>query len=202
MIFSRFLCFSVALAATLAISACNKKDKDPLRKWIDPTFSMNVVPVPMDWPKEERDWHDTPRIAAYQQRLYEEKGAPDYFYLYWRRDGKPLTAREFTMDSWVHRNDEDRSPMNNLPDRGWIYLDDDAIYRFQRNGPEKKPLPDTIRLITEYGDPHEIKESTDPAGQPHTIYQYYDEGKIFYFREGKKYKEQNTQRMEGFLERR
>lgn len=195
--------WTLCLVAVLVLAGCDKNQTTDFGTIkVDPRISYNAARTPPEWPDEKRDWDEDPRIAEMQQRVYDTMGAPDYFYLFWRRDGKPITTREFETASWFYRDDEKNNPYTKKPEMGWVYLADDIMYTFNRREAEYKPLPDTVKTICDYGDPHEIKESKDQAGAQIEIYQYYDTGKVFYFRDGKLYDEQNLPRMEGFWQRR
>jgi hypothetical protein len=189
------------LLCCLSMTGCNKSPK----QWypsVLPTFSMNVAPVPDQWPLEDKHWNLNPLIAAQEQKTYEEKGAPDFFYLYWRNDGKPMTTREFETLSWVNRANKKNHPLKTPRKVGWIYLDEKIICTFTRSEVKEEDLTDKIDTICTYGDPNEIKDTVDVAGNPNVVYQYYSDGKVYYFLDGKKVKEENQPRMEGFFDRR
>lgn len=199
----RLICLILTLGLALATTACgssNKKGPRPIQP--NPTFSMNMAQVPADWPLEDRDWALDPVAAERQQAVYGRLGKPDYFWLYWRRDEKPMTSLEFMASEWVNRDNKQARKNQPGPTIGWVYVDEAKVVKFGRGEPEEKDLPDTFRVISDYGDPQEIKESVDVTGAANVIYQYYDQGKIFYFRDGKKYKEESAPRMEGFFKRR
>jgi len=159
----------------------------------DPRFSINLVEVPADWPDERIDWpRDNATLAAQQQAVYEQYGKPDYFRLLWKRDGRMMTNTEFQNMAWQRRAKAGkRKEQIETPDLEWVYLDDKLTFQFTRGKVVKGELPDTTRIVTEYGDPHEIKETIDVTKAPNVVYQYYDQGKVFYFREGKLYREEN-----------
>lgn len=191
---TRYYTLIFVAAIVLTTAACNNKPK-PKVSGLDTTFSWNIATVGDEWPDEEKSWSENPNIARHQQRIYEEMGTPDFFWVYWRPDGSPLTSREIETQSWIYR-DSKNHPLKKQPDLGWIYLADDKLIRFRNSGPEEIELTDMVRTICDLGDPHEIKDINDEI-----IYQYYDEGKIFYYRNGELYKEQDTPRMEGFYDR-
>lgn len=56
-----------------------------------------------------------------------------------------------------------------------------------------------MRVIAENGDPHEVKEANDINGFNTLIYQYYDLGKVVYFRDGKKIREDKTTELPGMI---
>jgi hypothetical protein len=173
----------LVVAAALLLAGCGGSTK-PRVLQPDITFSLNVMEVPADWPLEKRDWPEDVEQAAIRQRIYEEEGAPDYFRFRWRKDGKPVTRREvqqmlFTEDK--AKRDLKKFARNRDLDVDWIYTEKGLLYRFGKKGAEKEDLNDQWKIISEYGDPHEIKEIDDPQGKI-TIYQYYDQGKVFYYR--------------------
>ncbi|CAN5246088.1 hypothetical protein BH09SUM1_BH09SUM1_10450 [soil metagenome] len=189
-----------AFCALLAgVTACGGSKPKSRKLAPDPTFSLNVIEVPADWPDEKRDWPVDPVTSAQQQAVYEQNGKPDFFRILWNRDGRLMMQRELAADAWNKRNA--KKPQA-APEMEWIYLDKAMTYQFKRGGVIKKNLPDNIRTVTEYGDPEEMKESVDMSGAPNLIYQYYNRGKVFYFREGKMYKEENQTPMPGMSMRR
>lgn len=190
-----FLMLLVAL--TMATSACGTKRR---KLEANPSFSINVIPVPRDWPDEsKRDWASDPVLASQQQAVYEQHGPPDFFRVLWSRDGRLMTQREMNARAWMDRK---QKQSKEAPDFEWIYLDKKVTYRFRKGSPTKGVLKDNIRIVTEYGDPQEIKDSMDVSRAPVQIYQYYDRGKVFYFRDGDLYKEENQTPMPGMGMRR
>ncbi|MEO8376689.1 MAG: hypothetical protein ABI579_03395 [Candidatus Sumerlaeota bacterium] len=198
---------SVFLAATCACAltaGCSNKPKQRVL-FPDIKYSFNVMAVPDDWPLEKKDWPVDPTEAAVRQALYEKEGPPDYFRFRWRKDGHPVTKREVAEMLSV-KAPEKRSLRRFTEGKDlkmdWIYKDKGDLYTFDKKGAQKSDLPDELKIICEYGDPQEIKTTNDPARRPVTIYQYYDEGKIYYFTNGNLTREETTTRMEGFSERR
>lgn len=192
------LCFWILLAALLALSGCG--GNKPRRLQPDPKFSINVMAVPSDWPDEKRDWPKDEALATVQQQVFEENGSPDFFRFRWRKDEKPMTRRE--LQQMMYEADRERSTRRYFKSRtieiDWIYLSKGVLYKFGKSGAEEKPIEDQWRVICDYGDPQDIKQSVDFSGRPNVIYQYFSEGKIFYFRDGVKYREEDQPRMEGF----
>ncbi len=190
---------AIGCVAMLAIG-CASKQAGPRPVVPDPLFSYNVAKVPKNFPLENRDWSEDERIASHQQAVHAKHGSPDFFWLQWNRDGRLMTKQDFRTESWVRRGEKDvakRQP----PSIAWIYLDDGLSYEFKASGAQEKPLTDMLRIVCDYGDPGELKDVKDALGEPSVIMQYYEEGKIFYFKEGKKTSEENVQRMPGFYSR-
>lgn len=166
----------------------------------DVNFSLNVIAVPPDWPDEKKDWSKDPQIALHQQATYEKHGRPDYFLIKWNRDGRLKSGREFQAEMATAKTKSASKMMRmRSPDFEWVYTEKKLLFGFKRSGPVEKELPDTIATVCEYGDPHEMKEDRDVADQKTEIFQYYDTGKIYYYRDGKKYKEENTKPMPGMM---
>jgi hypothetical protein len=185
----------VALVGLMMIPGCGSKGR---RIKPDITFSYNVVATPADWPNEKKDWPKDPRMAAFQQAVYEEHGAPDFFRILYDRSGRVVTQRELKEKAWVQRNNKQARLDTEFE---WIYLDKKLTYRFEARGPIKADLPDNIRILCEYGDPMEMKTTIDINKRNLVIYQYYDRGKIFYFHEGKLDKEEDITAMPGMFMR-
>lgn len=200
----RKLAVVLAVISACALAACAGKPKQRVL-FPDIEYSFNVMEVPADWPLEKKDWPLDPTEAAVRQAVYEKEGAPDHFRFRWRKDGKPVTRREVTEMLFV--KDKSKRSLRRFTEgkdlpMDWVYKDKGEIYTFTKKGAEKSPLPDELKVICEYGDPQEIKNSVDVSRRPVQIYQYYDQGKIYYFTDGKLTREETTQRMEGFYERR
>lgn len=182
------------------LAGCNKGNK-PRPVSPDFTFSLNIAPVPEDWPLEDKDWHEDEIIAMHQQDTYYELGVPDWFYLFWRRDGRPMTQTQFQAQAWATRRNKD-SRYDQPPRVGWIYLDEGIMVTFDKRGAEREPIDDTVRTLAEFGDPHEIKEEFTDNGGMQTTYQYYDEGRIVYFLDGNRTRIESTTPMPGWIWRR
>lgn len=161
----------------------------------DPRFSLNLIEVPQDWPIEKKDWPADPMLASAQQRIYEENGKPDFFQVMWKRDGRLMRTQEFEREM-LSRNEHDQKAFlksRSLADQfRWIYVDKKLVYNFKKKTPEKIDLTDDLKTVTIYGDPEDIKESTDANGDKMLIFTYFSEGKIYYYRNGKQYKEDDV----------
>jgi hypothetical protein len=164
----------------------------------DPKFSMNLIKVPKDWPDEERDWPlQDPQMAAVQKDAYEEHGAPDFFRVVYDRGGRIMTRAELQAEVWMTRN-SDQKP--EPPEVEWIYLGEEPYsISFGPKGALKRPLRDDIRILTEYGDPHDAKVTNDALQRRITAFSYFDRGKIFRFHEGKLVEEQDVTPMPGMV---
>lgn len=184
----------LAAIVPLMASGCNRTPKKRVLV-PDHRFSVNLVPVPPDWPDEAKDWPDDVDMALRQQRVYERHGAPDYFRLRWNRDGRIIPQAELQQKLMAVRQRNLEKFMAELDlENEWVYLDKGKLFRFQRSGVVERDLPDTIRTLTDYGDPADIKESRDIVG-PVTVFTYYDRGKIFTFRDDMIVKEENIPAM-------
>ncbi len=188
--------FKLTLTIVLFFAVGCAKEQIPRPINPDPLFSLNVAEVPPDWPLEEKDWSLNPYIAAQQQRTYQLNGIPDYFYIFWNRDGRPITNKEFSQEQWVNRNNNRRR--EGPQDIGWIYLDQEKVFRFSRRGIQELDLTDQIETIIDYGDPEDIKTANDTLGDSTTIYTYYSEGKVYTFKDGVLIREENQPVIDGF----
>lgn len=190
-------------ALVLSTSSCSRKQKSPQRRAITPntTFSLNMAQVPADWPLAD-DWALDDRVVVHQEKIYHEYGKPDYFWLMWRRDGRPMTHREFRASEWVTRKNKKRVTIDDPVEVAWMYVDRGVMFSFSPSGARKIDVTDPMRTIVEYGDPHEIKETVNVQGRNQLSYQYYDEGKVFYYEEGKQTKVDTMPRLEGYFDRR
>lgn len=187
----------LAIVATLAIllSACNTVPKGPYPD-PDPKFSWNLVDTPQTWPDEEKSWSEDPDIALAQQNVYERYGAPDYFRVVWFRDGRLASATDVHQVLFGLQKRQMARTVRDMP-REWIYLDEKLGFMFPRSGVERRELEDWYEILADYGDPHEIKESTGPTGRREVSFHYVDSGNIFYFMEGKKIREDKVQGVPG-----
>ncbi len=192
--------FVLALAVGL-LAGCGSRNRARIMV-PDSSFSVNVVPTPSDWPDEARDWHADPVIAAQQQRVYETYGTPEYFRFLWRGDGEVVRQGDLFDMLARHRKDPAKFIAERNPDMEWVYLDHGVTYRFTRSGPQRADLSDPIRIICQYGDPQEVKEHSGPDGARMLSYQYYNIGRIFYFRDGEKIREERQPPMSGYEVRR
>lgn len=191
----------VAVLGAGMLSACGSRNR-PRVLVPNSDFSVNVVEAPADWPDEKRDWHEDPVIAAQQQRVYETYGKPDYFRFLWRRDGGVVRQADLYDLLYTNRRDPADYMREQSLDLEWIYLDQGITYRFTRSGPEQEPLTDALRVITDLGDPEEMKEHVEPDGTEALTYQYYSRGVIYYFRDGEKIREERHAPVSGWNHRR
>lgn len=184
----------LAVALPLVTAGCNRTPKKRVLV-PDHQFSVNLVSVPPDWPDEDKDWPDDVDMALRQQRTYERHGPPDFFRIRWNRDGRIIPQGELQQKLMADRQRDLEKYMKELSlEHEWVYVDKGKIFRFQRSGVEERELPDTIRILSEFGDPADIKETRDVGG-PVTVYTYYDRGKLFSFREGTLFREENIPAM-------
>ena len=188
----------ILMAGTAFTSGCGRNP----RIFPDARFSVNVASVPRDWPDEKKDWPEDVDAALRMQRVYERYGVPDYFRIRWARDGRLLSQKELNQMQFTsnQRSFAKYMKQSNL-EYEWVYLDEKKLIRFHRNRVEETDLPDTIRIICEYGDPSDISQTRDIAG-PITTYSYYGLGKRFYFRDGVLDRQEDFTSMPGFSERR
>ena len=191
----------LAVLTVAALSACGSRNR-PRVLVPNSDFSVNVVPAPPDWPDERRDWHPDPVISAQQQRVFETYGKPDYFRFLWRRDGRIVRQADLYDLLYTHRRDpEDYMKEQNL-DLEWVYLEHGITYRFTPSGPQQGEVSDALRVITDLGDPEEMKENVDRDGVEELTYQYYSRGVIYYFRDGTKIREERHAPVSGWNHRR
>ncbi|MCB2156163.1 hypothetical protein KQI84_14900 [bacterium] len=158
------------LAAVLLLTAC--KDK-PTELAPDPEFSINVMAVPVDWPREELDWPDNPTLRRTQQEAWARYGTPDFIrfiYTMDRRIVKPSEAIEGHRMAGKFTEQEQE----------WVYLADEIVLRFKGAETIERPLDDILRTVVMYGDPNEIKRWPE-LGVERTSFTYYDAGKTFNF---------------------
>lgn len=195
----------LAGAALLLATSCASTPEQPQLRAITPntTFSLNMAEVPDDWPIAE-DWALDEEVVVHQEKIYNEYGKPDFFWLMWRRDGRPMTHREMRASEWVTRKNSRQNRVNveDAVDIAWMYLDEDVMFSFSPSGAKKLEITDPMRTIVEFGDPHEIKETVNMQGRDQLSYQYYDEGKVFYYENGKQTKVDTMPRLEGYFDRR
>lgn len=192
------LLIGVFVVTTLSASCGGRRP----RIFPNAQFSVNVAPVPLDWPDEEKDWPENVDAALRMQRVYERHGPPDFFRIRWTRDGRILTQRELSQMQWTANQRSFQRFMNQMQlEHEWVYLDERKLFRFHRNRVEETELPDTIRIICEYGDPNDISQTRDVVG-PVTTYTYFQLGTRFYFRDGKLDRREEFTAMTGWGERR
>jgi hypothetical protein len=198
---TRFLAALLVILTVLSVAGCGSKTR---RLSPEATFSYNIVEVPSDWPDEKVDWpKDDADLALRQQQAYEKYGAPDYFRVRWRKDGRIVSDGELTQMLWSAKSKNAKGLMKReSPDLDWMYLDKNMLISFPKSGVKKEDLPDVLRVVSEYGDPNEIKESRDVNGMDTLILHYYDEGRVVYFKDGKKTNEEIIQAMPGMIMRR
>lgn len=186
------------LLATFQVGCGGKRP----RVFPDANFSINVAPVPADWPDEAKDWPDDVDAALRMQRVFERHGVPDFFRLRWSRDGRILSQRELTQMQWTANQRSFQKYMKSADiEHEWVYLDERRLFRFHRNRVEEKELPDTIRIICEYGDPSDISQTRDIVG-PITTYSYFHLGYRFYFRDGMLDRREEFNALHGWGDRR
>lgn len=180
------LALLVGLLPVLLVS-CNKNKRKIAP---DPEYSLNVMPVPEFWPREEQDWPKDPVAARVQQDYLAEHGRPDFFRVVWRPDRRII--RHFEMMDAIERKG---AGLAAAPELEWIYLEGDTVVRFYPRRHEARELDHRLLTHCVYGDPHEVKSNPDPAtGRILETYFYYDIGKVYYYdaETGKLVREQPT----------
>jgi hypothetical protein len=172
-------------------------------RFIEPdiTFSVNIIAVPADWPIEDEDWPEDIDMALRQQRAYEKYGKPEFFRVRWNREGRVISRTELQQRMNAQKERKvDRFLKALDAEREWLYRERNLLLRFHKDRVEERPLPDTLRILCDFGDPHEVTQTADALG-PLVVYRYFDRGKVFYFRNEKLFKEDTVPAMPGWGER-
>lgn len=168
--------FMVLLAILAFSAACEKKpEKKPLE--LNPEFSVNVMPVPDFWPREKFDWPEDPHERQVYQQAWAEHGTPDFFRQVHTFDGRIVRPIEL---------EEGHTLISRRPSAvwEWVYLEDEKLLKFRGAKMEVEELPDTVRVVCEYGDPNEIKTFELTDQEEKTVFIYYNHGMKFEFVDG------------------
>ena len=172
------------LAAGLLVfaSACAKKpEKKPLS--MDPSFSVNVMPVPTFWPRDKFDWPDDEDKKAVHQAAYAKYDKPDFIRKVWTFDDRIVTSQE--MEEGTHMVGKRPEPLVE-----WIYLDREFVLRFKgTQEPEKRDLSDQLAVVCIEGDPNNIDYVSLDEQTEQETWQYWTSGMEYTFVEGDKTKE-------------
>lgn len=186
------------LIVTMIVGCGGKNNRRLIQP--DPKFSYNLVEVPVDWPNEDKDWPEDIDEALIRQQAYEKYGTPDYFRLIWFRDERLASEGDIKQLAFGKSGRKLKEYLGSR-EREWVYLDKEMILHFERGKMEIRDLTDEIETISQYGDPHAIRMNEDVVGGKTRSFTYYDTGKIYYFRDGKKVREEDQQAMPGMMMR-
>jgi hypothetical protein len=162
-------------------------------------FSINVIPTPNWWPREDKDWNADPSIARMQQDYIAEHGKPEAIRVIWTRDRSLMRQGELADRVRKNRNRMVDTP----PELEWIYLERGKVVRFLRDRLEERDLDDRLRAVALYGDPNEWKVTRDAAGRDIETHIYYNEGLLMTFlvSDGSKVREERFQPVTGYQRR-
>ncbi len=172
-VLSALLIGSLLVVTGIATTGCGEKKPEKLPLTADPIFSVNVIPVPAFWPRENFDWSEDENLRILEKSTYEEYGAPDYIRLVHTFDRRIVREAELLKDVVL----AGRRPK---PIYEWIYMDRKLVLQF--NGPQvvEAPLTDKLKIVCEYGDPVAVR-NFNVDGIPLTSFYYYNHGKEFVF---------------------
>jgi len=145
------------------VASC--KDKEDLS--IDPDFSINLATPKKNWPHLKK-------ISEGEKNALKKYGRPDFVRIWWNKKGRILTAKELG-DSFK------KNKISELH-KSWIYLEPPSEIIFYLDGSFKETkLCDKLKIIGDYGDPEDIKTSSDTTGSKCEIWTYYSAGYHFKF---------------------
>lgn len=191
----------VVALGLLGAVACGGKSKMNVKP--DWNHSINVVAVPVTWPDEKKDWPKDEQMARLQQKAYEEYGPPDYFRVRWNKNGKLMRQAELESILITEKRKRDRYFRSQELPVDWIYINERRVLKFdRRKGTDEEELRDDLRIVCEYGDPQDIKDTVDINREKNTIFHYFNSGQIFYFKSGELYKEETVTPVPGMNLRR
>ena len=152
----------------LFIPACHKERQVTFNS----EFSINIG-------KPGRDFPVVKHLTQAKREIYEFYGPPDYVRLWWSDDGRIHRFLE------VDRRLKDKRQFSQIK-RSWIYLDKDMEFLFiDETSYRETPLGDKVRIICTYGDPEDIKKTSDTGGALLETWNYYSIGLILKFKDGR-----------------
>lgn len=154
----RVLC--LLSCAMLILTAC---EQDVV---IDPKFSVNVFSPGPKWPNVKK-------LKPVEREVFEKYGKPDRFRVWWNPTGELRTR--FDVEQEFRR-----AKPKDLPPYSWIYLSSGIEVRLTASGYQEQPVTDQVRLMTQYGDPEDVKELKNGLTQ----WMYYSVGKLYKFGNG------------------
>jgi len=183
----RAIFFLLIIAGSFTLAGCGgKKDNVPLTP--DPSFSVNVMPVPPNWPRERVDWPSNEEHKVVQKGIYEKYDKPDFIRYVYTFDARFVTSEE--MQQWRHMVGKRPEPLVE-----WVFLDEEKVYRFDgKKEPVDRELEDKLRVICMEGDPQKV---TNVAVHPEEdmekeIWFYYTSGNEYHFIEDRKVSERKV----------
>jgi hypothetical protein len=134
---------------------------------IKPEFSVNIFKPGPKWPNVKK-------LTPEQRQVYEKHGRPDAFHVYWSPDGaiKPRTDLEKELKG--------KKPKT-VPPFSWLYLKQNREFVFTGGGAKEQPIPDTVRIVAESGDPEDVTEQAGGITQ----WMFYSTGKIYKIARGR-----------------
>jgi len=178
--FRRSLVLAVSAAALCAfVAGCGKHKpahKRPLEA--DPTFSLNVVPVPEFWPREKFDWPKNEEMRRIRKDAWARYGTPEFIRKVYTFDGRIVRPSELEEGHVL-------VGARPTPVDEWIYIDEKIRVRFEGREVKESPLTDEIETVCMHGDPVAIKDFDMGDFNQRSFY-YYNVGKEFVFVDGRK----------------
>lgn len=169
----------VAVVCLLAIAsaglvACGGKNRKPID--INPDYSVNVIPVPEFWPREDIDWAEEPAKRAVQEEVYARLGRPDFFRKVYTFDNRIIRPQE--LSPYAVLMGQRPTPLFH-----WVYIDLDKVITFTGETYKEEEISDQLRTVALHGDPNDIK-NFPVDGIQRTSYYYFNHGKEFVFVNG------------------
>lgn len=172
-------CVLLALAVTLGLtvlSACDDQDYV-----INQEFSVNLFQPGPKWPKVKK-------LKPLEKEVYEKYGKPDHFRIWWTPSGQPKQRldleKQFSQKS-----------IKQVPKYSWVYLQQGKEIVFGATNYQEVSLTDQVRILTEYGDPEDVKELSGGITQ----WMFYGAGKLYKFVNGRIVEQKELPAMGRFL---
>jgi hypothetical protein len=129
---------------------------------IKPEFSVNIFKPGPSWPNVKK-------LTPEQRQLFEKYGKPDCFHVYWTSDGAIQPRAE------LEKSMKGKKPKT-IPPYSWVYLATNKEIVFPPGGkPREQPLPETVKIVAENGDPEDVRQ--DQPGV--TQWMFFSTGKIY-----------------------
>jgi hypothetical protein len=174
--FHPFLARFLLILAVLFVSVlpgCGKKPKDqPIR--FDPNISVNVVPVPEFWPREDKDFPKSELDRAVREQALEKYGRPDYLRQVYTVDRRVIRPKDIL--EGIHLPGKKATPTLE-----WLYIDEKLALEFDGPRMVEHELDDQLRIAAIYGDANIVRNHPQADGRVFQIHTYYNHAKEFTF---------------------
>jgi hypothetical protein len=128
---------------------------------LDPDWSVNLFKPGPKWPNVKK-------LTVPQKEIYQKYGKPDCFHVFWTPDG--ALKRRIDLEKMF-----DKQKPKTVPAHSWVYSHLNKEVLFQGSSYTERPIPQTLKIIVENGDPEDVQILYDGIIQ----WQFFSTGKLY-----------------------